>query len=347
MNAVSISVARTLVRRAEDPVAEANRRIADVYVQKSRGLCDDRIKEHLKFEIYRSALIEEVRLCDGDFQKAQATEKEIQELKQMSGDQRNSQYLKSTSGRFIGAVRAYVKGRGYAVSVRKRRNHNQDTFLITKDPLEKTLGVFDGLGSLRQSAISSAITASYLLDTLRARKTMDKQTILDISRKVCEYQKNTRGKRWNGASTFLSATRKGNRMKIIRVGDSTPFLIKEGYFRRKIIEIKPIGSELGLPNVIGQPMDFIGISGFEDGVEEYEVRCDRMVLVSDGATNAFDSPFVRQGWDGMTIVQLLHNILAQTKDCVVIGEKLLRSILIREITQGYDDDVTIVVEDPT
>ena len=221
--------------------------------------------------------------------------------------------------RFLGAMREYVPGVGYAVSIRKRTSENQDSLMISGNGKRKVLAVADGVSSERFAAMASHVCVRDM------EADFSKAGIISISERMGagmnkDDYRILKGKAM-GTSTLLAAEISGNAKRVFRVGDSIGFSTYEGV-------VQELAEESGLIHVVGY-------KGLEEGhIEEFSADGAQLILTTDGFTNYVNDA----GY-------LLAKITAITTDAVIIAERMIRAALSNQTMWDHADDLTVLVEE--
>ncbi len=208
----------------------------------------------------------------------------------------------------------------------QRRSHNEDALLIVNlDARERCddvaewhvgergvlLAVSDGLGGARAGEVASELSVEAMFDELRReRRAHDLDALLQravarASRRVRDASR-TREREGMGA-TLTAALIEGNTAHVVQVGDSRGYLLRDGELRQITHDqsyvqtlldegaITPADAERSpLRNIVTQVMG-----------QDEEVRADlgrivlragdRLLLCSDGLSNALDEGAILRG----------------------------------------------------
>jgi serine/threonine protein phosphatase PrpC len=332
---VKLLHAQRKIANASDPLRVARRILTEKH-EKTNGSKETRVKEGLSFEIFRSYVLQEVYLRTGLMYGRELSnlniEREVSDAKKANSQ---SSRFEDLWVNHLGSYREYVPGLGYAISIRKRRSHNQDTYLMAQNKSGKKFMVCDGLGSNLDSAIASGYVRARVKKIIEAGGNLDKQEIVKmgdtISNNLGSRKFSSDPKKWKGATTLLYVNTDRRYNQMLRVGDSSAF--GEGFFG-KYYECGPSAKSFYLINAVGQPVPFSPVHGFVDGIEDYRFARSRILVCSDGVTTAIKDQ-----------LGAINRIAKATSDPVLFAERLARLTMLREMQSGYDDDVTIVIED--
>lgn len=339
---------RELICRAQDPVRKS-REILEEQYRKGPGVGEADVSASARFELLRSLIVQAAYeavsdsdrtgwLDAGRIDSEHEDAAETRWYRLMDGI---SHYLKGVPeavfskeaksalialeaeaigpGRMLGSVRSYVPGVGYAVSVRKRSGENQDSFAVLGGQGRKILGVADGCGSERFSAIASHLCMRELASRRGKEGIIQINGIIAGAMNTQEYLDLAGGA--IASSTMLAAEIYGNSKRVYRVGDSIGFSSSDGI-------IHELADSTGLVHVVGYP----GLR--EEQIEEFDEPDSQIILTSDGLTNYVNDA----GY-------LLAKLVGITSDAVMIAERLLRAALTNQIRWNHADDITVVVED--
>ncbi|MEW6036629.1 MAG: protein phosphatase 2C domain-containing protein [Candidatus Micrarchaeota archaeon] len=226
--------------------------------------------------------------------------------------------------RFLGSYRSYLAGAGYAVSVRKRSSHNQDSFALYANGASSAIAVADGCGSDRFSAIASHMSAARAVSP-----GLDKAAVCALSAEIAHLFNGTlmvSALKSGSSSTLVAGSAAGRARRVLKVGDSMAYrlaVVGDG------MHAETLADTAELRNVIGQ----VALLR-ESEVEEHSREGGRLVLVSDGVTYYLQDAASRIGhWAGLT------------DDPVFLAEKIVRSALRNQAEWGHADDVTVIVQD--
>ncbi|NYZ73896.1 protein phosphatase 2C domain-containing protein [Candidatus Micrarchaeota archaeon] len=229
--------------------------------------------------------------------------------------------------RFLGSVRQYVPGVGYAVSVRKRNGENQDSFVLSCEKGRKMLAIADGCGSAKFSAIASHMAVREM--RWSEAPGITKRQISKASKDIAWLLNDDavlNGCAMNGTTTLVVALLGDERSRVLKIGNSLAFWVRKG----------DDGAAIGVLDKGPGPGPAVGQRQplAETDIEEYALEGGRIVLTSDGVTNYLaDSAAEIKRWSSLA------------DDPVFIAERLLRSVLTRQVECDHADDVTIVVQD--
>ncbi len=230
---------------------------------------------------------------------------------------------------FLGSVRQYVEGIGYAISIKGKRRDNQDTFVIGRGRNGRILAVCDGIGEYSLSALASRKTAAKLDENREAVALDTAKAVLEINQELCKvlnFPQLRRRIRTSlcGASTITLALSSKNQKLIFRLGDSPAYLISE---EGQSISIKELYKPSELDMVMG--VENLDSSHIERSCEEK----GRILLASDGVSNYLRDP-----------LESIGRAFADNQDAVLAAENIIRQVLQRQIETGHADDATLVVE---
>jgi len=232
--------------------------------------------------------------------------------------------------RFMGSVRVHIPGIGYAISIRKRVKHNEDSFLMAQSPDCKVLAVCDGLGAGAISALASHLMVkrlgerlAYAVKDMRSFfiSTSGLMSVL-LNNPIITMLQQSRGYGMTTATTLVSS---GEAEKVTYIGDSIAFRIVQNGTRP---HVEQIGGNEKLKTVIGSH------SFADSDIHEEMRKGGRYVITSDGITNLLDAP-----------VDDIRKVFSETSDSVKAGEAIVRKVLANQIVTGKDDDATIIVQD--
>jgi hypothetical protein len=198
------------ISASKEPLKTAKSILLEQY-RKTDGAGDIRVGVTANFEMVRSLVFQAVHECIGDPTLAWlgelALEQEVEEAREMAWyrqrdgiefalrsapkngiDERILRMVYdldrtvSDQRRFLGSVREYVQGVGYAISVRKRYGENQDSFVLGREGEWALLGIADGCGGGQFSSIAS----HSILEELKKRGGINKKDIISISDVLAE-----------------------------------------------------------------------------------------------------------------------------------------------------------------
>ncbi|MFN7990783.1 MAG: protein phosphatase 2C domain-containing protein [Candidatus Micrarchaeia archaeon] len=344
-----------MVRESRDPIAKGKEVLAEQY-ERTAGVADTDVDRCARFELLRSAVLQAVyeslggsaelkawleagrigyelagAKAHGIYHREHGMEEELRKTipdrcsESISQIRIRADNDAIDQSRFMGALRMHEPGFGYAVSVRKREAHNQDSFLLDQEA--GAAGVADGIGSLRFSAIASHLSLKRAAQM--AKSGLGRREICAISDEIaCIINDQDLYSLSEGAiagSTTMAVGVLGSRSSdVFKVGDSLPFRVIEG---PQGPAIEMISQVTGIRALIGQsyPLE-------EDDVERFHENGGMLIFTTDGVTNYIPG-----------FLERAQRIVSLTDDPVFIAEILLRTVLRNQAEWLHCDDTTIVV----
>jgi len=233
----------------------------------------------------------------------------------------------NTYTRFLGSVRHYVPGVGYAVSIKKRHGPNQDSFLLQKG----LMAVADGTGSEKFSAMASHMAILRLAERRQELQDNPKATIVSINReltdlmsagaKLCIMEEEILG-----STTLTLGLIEGARKRIYSLGNSLAFL-KHDSCERPVVE--QIGMDKHPYWVLGHTY---GLD--ESHIDSHERRGEPLILTTDGITRR-----IRR------TNRSLERFFICVRNNVAVAERLVRLAIRNSLRTGMTDDMTVVIQE--
>lgn len=354
MNVRKLVEAARDLNKSKNPTVAGRKLLVEGY-RRMKESTDEQC--HLHFELFRSMVIQRVYETGGDdWLTATSIPEELEDseryrrtylekdgmnlfarkhLRSSSNDLNSARVLwdrkANVPGRFMGSLRRHIPGVGYAVSVRKSFGMNQDSFLICTNGGQRIYAVSDGCGSQRFASIASHASLQRIRD--RSHEVVEKPVIIicEISNSIAKILNTyeavaASGGKGLGTATLSLALRKKTEGKIYKLGDSFPFIRHNG---GNVVE--RIGNEGSLVWVMGQQYPLT-----PENIEEYRRDSGQIILVTDGITNTIQ---------GVRII--LEDFFKNLRDNVIVAERLVRTALLRSIKTGFEDDMTVVIEEKT